>query len=124
FGELTGARLAGEFGGTATVHVEDPGFPGADAFGSAPFTFHEQHPVLKDPYSRDKVHVLLRIDPGSVDDANRTKRSDDDFPVVWTRSYGKGRVYHVGWGHFEATWDDRRFQAMVLAGILWAMGAA
>ena len=122
FGELVGARLGGEFMGPVTVRVEDPDFPGADAFGRAPFAFSEQHPILKEPYSRDQVHVILSIDPETVDPDHRGKRPDGDFPVVWSRAYGKGRIYHMGWGHMEATWDDPRFQRMILEGIRWAMG--
>jgi hypothetical protein len=122
FGEMAGARLGGEFTGPVTVRVEDPDFPGADAFGRSPFSFDEQHPILKEPYSRDRVHVIMSIDPHTVDIRHRGKRTDDDFPVVWSRSYGRGRVFHVGWGHMEATWDDPRFQRMVLEGIRWTMG--
>lgn len=122
FGRLTGARFGGEFMSEARVIVEDMNFPGANAFGSASFTFTEQHPIVKEPYSRDLVHVIMRIDPQSMPPEQRAKRPDDDFPVVWTRQYGKGRVFHVGWGHLESTWDDPRFQRMLLGGILWAMG--
>ena len=124
FGELVGARLGGEFMGPVTVRVEDPAFPGADAFAGTSFTFDEQHPILKEPFSRDLVHVIMSIDPNTIDPQHRLKRQDDDFPVVWSRAYGKGRVYHVGWGHVEATWDDPRFQKMILEGIKWAMGSA
>jgi hypothetical protein len=33
--------------------------------------FNEQHLVLKEPHLRDKVHVIMRLDPSSVSDANR-----------------------------------------------------
>jgi len=123
FGELIGGTMASEFNANATVIVEDPKFPGADAFGTAPFTFFDQHPVLKEPYSREKVHVILRLDPDKLSAADRARRADGDFPVVWARQYGKGRVYNVGWGHDEKVWDDPRFQKMVLGGIKWALGA-
>jgi type 1 glutamine amidotransferase len=104
------------------VIVEDPKFPGADAFGLPTFMFNDQHPVFKAPYSRDKVHVIMRLDPESLDPTNRARRPDGDFPVVWAKQYGKGRVFNVGWGHPDATWDDPRFQKMMLEGIKWAMG--
>ncbi len=122
FGELAGARFGGEFMGPVTVVVEDPCFPGADSFGSTSFSFSEQHPILKEPYSRESVNVIMRIDPESIDPVHRIKRRDEDFPVVWSKSYGKGRIFHVGWGHLESTWDDRRFQRLILEGIKWAMG--
>jgi hypothetical protein len=86
FGELAGARLGGEFSGPVTVRVEDPDFPGADAFGGTSFTFDEQHPILKEPYTRDGVHVIMSLDPATVDPIHRAKRPDGDFPVVWTRT--------------------------------------
>lgn len=122
FGEMVGGYMDSEFTANAKVIVEDPAFPGAMAFGGTMFMFNDQHPVLKDPYSRDKVHVIMRLDPDALDEKNRARRADGDFPMVWARQYGKGRVYTVGWGHPESTWDDPRFQAMMLEGIKWALG--
>lgn len=124
FGIMAGARLGGEFMGEVMVRVEAPGFPGADAFGAPAFPFSEQHPVLKEPYDRSAVQVVMSIDPATVEPRMREKRPDGDFPVVWTRAYGRGRVYHLGWGHVDSTWDDQRFQRLVLEGIRWAMGPA
>ena len=122
FGEMVGGYMDSEFNANATVIVEDPTFPGADSFGGLTFAFTDQHPVFKEPYARDKVRVILRLDPASLEPANRARRADGDFPVVWARQYGKGRVLNVGWGHPDATWDDPRFQKMILEGIRWAMG--
>jgi len=122
FGEMVGGYMDSEFNANAKVIVEDPKFPGAMAFGGTTFMFNDQHPVLKAPYSRDKVHVIMRLDPASLDEMNRARRPDGDFPQVWAVQYGKGRVLNVGWGHPETTWDDPRFQNMVLEGIKWAMG--
>jgi type 1 glutamine amidotransferase len=122
FGVMTGGVMASEFNANSKVIVEDPKFPGADAFGGPTFMFNEQHPVFKEPYARDKVHVILRLDPEALDPQIRARREDGDFPVVWAKEYGKGRVFNIGWGHLDATWDDPRFQKMVLEGIKWAMG--
>jgi type 1 glutamine amidotransferase len=122
FGEMVGGYMDSEFNANAKVIVEDPAFPGANAFGGNTFMFNDQHPVLKAPYSRDKVHVILRLDPDSLDATNRARRADGDFPVVWAVQYGKGRVFNVGWGHPDTTWDNPQFQAMMLEGIKWALG--
>jgi type 1 glutamine amidotransferase len=122
FGEMVGGYMDGEFNYDARIIVEDPKFPGAMAFGGTSFMFNDQHPVFKTPYSRDRVHVIMRLDPASLDEKNRARRPDGDFPVVWARQYGKGRVFNVGWGHPDATWDDPRFQTMMLEAIKWAMG--
>jgi uncharacterized protein len=120
--EMVGAGWGGEFNANAAVIVEDPKFPGADAFGGPTFMFSEQHPVWVAPYSREKAHVVLRLDPGKLDETNRARRPDGDFPVAIAKQYGKGRVFNVGWGHPDATWDDPRFQKFMLEGIKWAMG--
>jgi type 1 glutamine amidotransferase len=122
FAEMVGGYMDSEFNANARIIVEDPAFPGAMAFGGTTFMFNDQHPVFKAPYSRDKVHVIMRLDPESLDDKNRARRADGDFPVVWAKQYGKGRVFNVGWGHPDTTWDDPRFQQMMLEGIKWAMG--
>jgi type 1 glutamine amidotransferase len=122
FGEMVGGYMDSEFNANAKIIVEDPSFPGANAFGGTTFMFNDQHPVFKAPYSRDKVHVIMRLDPDSLDAANRARRPDGDFPVVWAKQYGKGRVFNVGWGHPDTTWDNPQFQAMMLEGIKWAMG--
>ena len=124
FGDLVGGRLAGEVDGRARVIVEDPDFPGVDAFGGASFEFDEQHPILKAPYDRETCDVVLRLDPASLTPDVRARRDDDDFPVLWTRSHGAGRVCHIAWGHHEETWDDPRFQALVRGSVRWAMGGA
>jgi len=122
YAEMVGGYMDSEFNANAKIIVEDPAFPGANAFGGPTFMFNDQHPVFKAPYSRDKVHVIMRLDPDSLDATNRARRADGDFPVVWAKQYGKGRVFNVGWGHPDTTWDDPRFQQMMLEGIKWAMG--
>lgn len=114
---------SGEFRANAKVIVEDPNFPGAMAFGATTFMFDEQHPVLMAPYSRDLVHVIMRLDPESLTPQQRAMRPDGDFPTAWARQYGKGRVFHTGWGEFDKTYDDPGFQKMMLEAIKWALGS-
>jgi type 1 glutamine amidotransferase len=128
WGDLIGGLMdrvdghSGEFHATSRIIVEDPQFPGAMAFGGTSFMFDEQHPVLMAPYSRDFVHVILRLDPASLTEQQRAMRPDGDFPVVWARQYGKGRVFNVGWGEYDVTYDNPGFQKMMLEGIKWALG--
>jgi hypothetical protein len=122
FGELVGGYMDSEFTAEATVIVEDPEFPGARAFGALTFPFTDQHPVFKEPYSRDNVHVVLRLDPASLSEANRARREDGDFPMAFAKQYGKGRVFNMGWGHPDETWDDPRFQQFMLGVMRWATG--
>jgi uncharacterized protein len=72
-------------------------------------------------WSRADVHVLLRLDPRSVDIA-RGKRSDGDYALAWTKGYGRGRVFYTALGHDPDVWPDSRFQSHLLGAIQWALG--
>jgi len=74
-------------------------------------------------WSRSQVHVLLRLDPRSVD-VGRGKRPDGDYALAWTKSYGRGRVIYTALGHEPGVWADERFQAHLLGAIRWALGGA
>ena len=77
---------------------------------------------MKD-YSRDKVRVLMRLDPSKLDLANKNvHRADHDFAVTWAKTYGKGRVYYTTLGHVKETWDKPEFQQMLIEAIKWATG--
>jgi hypothetical protein len=123
FGEMMGGFMDGEYPvRPMNIVVDDPKFPGADAFGGARFTFPDQFPTLKAPYAKGKVHTIMRLDYASLDEAQKARRPDGDIPVVWAKSYGKGRVYYNSFGHPDETWDDPRVQKMYLEGIKWALG--
>ena len=73
-------------------------------------------------WSRDKVHVLLRLDPRSVD-VGKGKRADQDYALSWIRHHGRGRVFYTALGHGREVWEDERFRRHLLEGIRWAIGA-
>jgi type 1 glutamine amidotransferase len=69
-------------------------------------------------------HVLLRLDPTSVDlAADGVHPRPYGWPLAWTRSYGEGgaRVFYTALGHEEAVWRDPRYQQMLRNAVLWAM---
>jgi type 1 glutamine amidotransferase len=55
-------------------------------------------------------------------DARVLAQSGDGTPVVWTRNYGKGRVFASQIGHEDAAWDRPDVQHLYLEGIRWAIG--
>ncbi len=120
--DLVGGRVGGEFTAEAQVQVRQPDFPGLQGFGTAPFPFCEQHPLVRPPFDPEACDVVLALDPDSVPADVRARQPSGEFPVLWTRREGLGRVCSLTWGHEEATWDDPRFQALVLGAITWAMG--
>jgi hypothetical protein len=65
-------------------------------------------------------HVLLRLDPESVDLTKAgVHRRFYGWPLAWTRSYGQGRVFYTALGHGAAVWQDPRYQQLLLNAILW-----
>jgi len=123
FGEMIGGRYDGHPWGSAagTVINEDPAFPATKHFGTAPFPFTDEFYQAKD-YSRDKIHVLLRLDVSKMPPNQEVHRTDGDFPLVWAKSYGKGRVFYSALGHAASTWDNRDVQIMYFEALKWALG--
>jgi type 1 glutamine amidotransferase len=122
FGEMVGGYFDNHPWGVfdAPVIVEDPGFPAMKAFPPT-FTIHDEIYQHKD-FSRDKVHVLARLDAGKLDFSKPgIHRTDKDFPVAWNKMYGKGRVFYSTFGHTDETWDDPRVQKMYFEAIRWAL---
>jgi hypothetical protein len=74
-------------------------------------------------YSREKLRVLMRLDPSKLDLTNKNvHRKDGDFAVTWAKSYGKGRVFYSTLGHPVENWDRADMQKMFFEGIRWALG--
>ncbi len=105
----------------APILVEDARFPGMNAF-PASFTLEDEIYQMKS-YSRDKLRVLLRLDPAKLDLTNpKVHRPDRDFAVAWAKTYGKGRVFYSTLGHVETNWDRPDIRLMYLEAIKWALG--
>ena len=129
FGEILGATGASHREPTekATLIVEDPTHPITRAFDGKPFEYVDEFYRLAAPYSRDKVRVLLTIDPIATDMmqgrcAGQCLRDDNDYPVAWIRQHGKARVFYTSLGHNPDPFWDPRILAMFLAGTQYALG--
>ena len=104
------------------LRVEDRDFPATAHFPES-FPFYDEIYQLKEPYSRDKVRVLMSLDPSSVDWTNpKVHRTDKDFAVTWVRNYGKGRVFSTTLGHRDEVWDLPDIQKMWIEAVKWTMG--
>jgi len=123
FGEMLGARYDGHPWGSAagTIINEDAAFPATRHFGAAPFAFTDEFYQAKG-YSREKLRVLLRLDVSKMPPNDEVHRTDGDFPLVWAKNYGKGRVFYSALGHAASTWDNRDVGQMYLEAIKWAIG--
>jgi type 1 glutamine amidotransferase len=129
FGEILGATGASHREPTekATIDIEDPTHPIVRAFDGKPFEYVDEFYRLAAPYSRDKVRVLLSIDPIATDMMQgrcfgQCLRDDNDYPVTWIRQHGKGRVFYTSLGHNPDVFWDPRMLEMFLAGTQYALG--
>ena len=122
FGDMLGGRYDEHPWNTAagTIVNEDPAFPATRHFPSS-FAFTDEFYQTKD-YSRDKLRVLLRLDVSKMPPNPGVHRTDGDFPLVWAKTYGKGRVFYSSLGHAASTWDDRDIQQMYFEAVKWSLG--
>jgi type 1 glutamine amidotransferase len=104
----------------ALILLEDPDFPGLREWPGSLSLRDEIYQVKR--FSRDKVRVLMRLDPDKLDlKYRRVHRTDRDFAVAWAKMYGKGRVFYSTLGHVPENWDRPDVQAMFSGAIRWAL---
>ncbi len=123
YGEMIGGYFNEHPWGTfmAPIITEDPSFPAVRHFPKE-FTKYDEIYQPKD-WSRDKVNVVLSLDPSKLDLSNKKiHRSDHDFAVAWAKMYGNGRVFYSTLGHTKEAWDDPDIQKMYFEAIRWALG--
>ena len=71
--------------------------------------------------NKAKIHVIALLDPGT--ERAKQKRYDvPNYPVIWTRTLGDGRVYYNAMGHREDVWDREIFQQAFVDAVRWAVG--
>ena len=105
----------------APIINEDPSFPAVRHFPKAFVKYDEIYQPKE--WSRDKVNVLLSLDPNKLnyEDNPRIHRADHDFAVAWDKMYGKGRVFYSTLGHTEEAWSDPDIRKMYFEAIKWVL---
>jgi type 1 glutamine amidotransferase len=123
YGEMIGGWFDQHPWGTfnAPIILEDPNFPATKQF---PKSFVKKDEIYQSKsWSRDNVNVLLRLDENKLDYNNlRVHRTDHDFAVAWSKTYGKGRVFYSTLGHTNEAWDDPQIQQMYFEAVKWVLG--
>jgi type 1 glutamine amidotransferase len=100
------------------IEVADPMSPVVGFLGTA-LQIEDEIYQISD-FDHRGSHVLLRLDPTSVDlTKGGVHRRFYGWPLAWTRSYGQGRVFYTALGHGAAVWQDPRYQQLLLNAILW-----
>lgn len=70
----------------------------------------------------DETYWPMIGDPQGVEVLATAREEDRDWPMVWTYSRGRGRVFASILGHYARTYDDPLFRLLVLRGLAWAAG--
>lgn len=105
-----------------TIKVEDPKHPATTMLQDGWQIGDEIYQF--DRFSRDNTHVLLSIDTAKMDDKTlqgHHMKKGEDYPVAWTRTEGKGRIFYTSLGHREDVWTNPLYQQHVLGGMAWAL---
>lgn len=109
------------------LKVDDPKSPITKMFDGAGIEVADEVYQLQETTLRDRLHVLLSVDPSRVDmDPKRRflklRAADRDFPVSWIKPHGKGRVFYTALGHNADIFWNAKLLDHFLAGIQYALG--
>jgi hypothetical protein len=121
YGEMIGGYFNGHpWHQEVGILVEDKSHPATRHLGDS-FRIHDEIYTHRN-WSRERSHVLMRLDNSTVDMAKAAgKRDDGDVAMAWCHPFGSGRVFYTALGHGMPTWTDERFHKHLLGGIQWAM---
>jgi len=120
YGQMMGGYYAGHIYQEVTVKLDDPQHPVNACFAGKPWRINDEIYIFGEPYSRQRLHVLLSLDLERMADPG--KRSDKDYAVSWLSQYGQGCVFYTTLGHAADTYWNPLFLRHVLAGIQFAIG--
>lgn len=129
FGLMIGARGANHRASDEHVFIklEDASHPLNQPFGGPTFDFRDEFFRVQDPYSRNRVRVLLSIDTEKTDlkqgpSYGKLERADNDFALAWVRNYGRGRTFYCTIAHNPYVFWDAKMLQFYLAAAQFVLG--
>jgi type 1 glutamine amidotransferase len=127
YGELLGATTAPHRAlEPAMLKIDDPNSPITKMFEGHDIAYIDElyHFPPSGPYSREKLHVLMSIDiaKSGPPAPSLAVRPDNDYGLVWIKSYGKGRVFNCALGHDVLLFGTPQMAQMILNGVQFALG--
>jgi len=129
YGAMMGGFFAGHPFGKVSVRNEDPRSPLNAAFKGENFDFQDEMYTFREPYSREKLHILLSIDIAKLPDDPakpgfklKENRADHDYAISWIHEYGKGRVFYCSFGHQHHVWYTPFLLQYFQAGLQYVLG--
>jgi type 1 glutamine amidotransferase/sugar phosphate isomerase/epimerase len=109
------------------IKVEEPTNPINQVFHSTNFDISDEVFQFSEPYTRDNLRILLKIDTSKTDTGPERRilperRKDMDLAMSWIRRYGRGRVYYSSFGDNPHVFWDTRILHHNMNGIQYALG--
>lgn len=129
FGEMIGGYFWGHpwnANHNVTIVVEDSEHALIKPVFGAMRDFRIQDEIYQfrpEPYSRERLRVLLHLDPERSDTPKgQMRREDNDYAVSWVQKVGEGRVFYSSLGHNHHIYWNPLMLKHYLAGIQFACG--
>lgn len=86
----------------------------------------KDHPIMKgfpNEYRMpiDELYVIEKVWPHTkVLATSKSEKDGQEYPVFWTSTYGKARIFGTTYGHSNETFSDKVFLDTLTRGIVWA----
>lgn len=129
FGLMIGARGANhrENNEHVFIKLDDPYHPLTQTFEGKDFDYRDEFFRVGDPYSRNRLRILLSIDTQKTDlkqgrGFGKLERADNDFALAWCRNYGRGRTFYCTIAHHPTVFQDPKMLAFYLGAIQFVLG--
>ena len=126
WGLLIGGYFNGHPWGKVTVKIDDPKSPITAGFDGKEFPMQDEtYTFKKEPYSREKLHILTSLDVSKFSEADLKKENrpfDHDYGISWIHTFGQGRVFYEAHGHSEHVYWDKPMLQEYLAGLQYVLG--
>ncbi len=125
FGEILGARGANhrQYHEPIFIKLDDPVHPLNQVFNGRGFEYCSEFFRFHQPYSRNRLRVLLSIDTEKTDLSSRKpERADNDYALAWVRNHGRGKVFYSTIGHDAYVFWNPKMLEFYLGAIQFALG--
>ena len=105
------------------IKLDEPDHPLVAAFDGKDFRLADEIFQFREPYSREKLRILLSLDVKTTNMAVPwVHRTDNDFGLAWIKQHGKGRIFYCAIGHRTEIWWNPKILQFYLDGIQFAAG--
>jgi type 1 glutamine amidotransferase len=133
YGKLIGGYFHSHPFYKITMKLDDPTSPINAAFKGKEYKIEDEiyvfreepysrrYPNLEEPFSRDRLHILLSIDT-EKSGIKSGPRKDNDYAVSWIHQVGSGRVFYCSLGHRDETYFNPTIMQHYLAGLQYVLG--